>query len=42
MTTLDEHFTAVLQRSQIGKRAGDTITVHLDERIPPTPRRSTR
>jgi len=29
-------------RAQIGKDAGDTITVHLDERIPPTPRRSTR
>jgi hypothetical protein len=29
-------------RALIGKDAGDTITVHLDERIPPTPRRSTR
>jgi len=29
-------------RAQIGKDAGDTITIHLDERIPPTPRRSTR
>ena len=29
-------------RKQIGKDAGDAITVHLDERIPPTPRRSTR
>ena len=29
-------------RAQIGKQAGDTVTVHLDERIPPTPRRSTR
>jgi hypothetical protein len=30
-------------RAQIGKDAGDEITVHLDERIPPTPRtRSTR
>jgi len=29
-------------RAQIGKDAGDTISVHLDERIPPTPRRSTR
>jgi len=29
-------------RTQIGKDAGDTVTVHLDERIPPTPRRSTR
>lgn len=27
-------------RTQIGKDAGDTVTVHLDERIPPTPRRS--
>ena len=25
-------------RAQIGKYAGDEITVHLDERIPPTPR----
>ncbi len=29
-------------RTQIGKEAGDAITVHLDERIPPTPRRSAR
>ena len=29
-------------RHQIGKDAGDTVTVHLDERIPPTPPRSTR
>ncbi len=27
-------------RTQIGKEAGDTVTVHLDERIPPTPRRT--
>ena len=29
-------------RTQIGKDTGDTITVRLDERIPPAPRRSTR
>jgi hypothetical protein len=29
-------------QDQIGKRAGDTVTIHLDERIPPTPRKSTR
>jgi hypothetical protein len=29
-------------RKQVGKDAGDTVTVHLDERIPLTPRRSTR
>jgi hypothetical protein len=29
-------------RTRIGKDAGDTVTIHLDERIPPTPRRSTR
>ncbi len=29
-------------RTQIGKQAGDVVTVHLDEHIPPTPRRSTR
>ena len=30
-------------RARIGKQAGDTITVHLDERIPPPARRrSTR
>jgi uncharacterized protein DUF1905 len=28
-------------RAQIGKQAGDTVTVHLDERLAPTPRRST-
>jgi hypothetical protein len=33
MTALDTTFT---------KDAGDTVTIHLDERIPPTPRRSTR
>lgn len=27
-------------RAQIGKEAGDVVTVHLEERIPPTPRRS--
>ena len=29
-------------QEQIGKHAGDTVTIHLDERIPPTSRRSTR
>lgn len=29
-------------RTHIGKDTGDTITVHLEERIPATPRRSTR
>jgi hypothetical protein len=29
-------------RAQIGKQAGDDVTVHLDERLAPTPRRSTR
>ena len=29
-------------RKQIGKDAGDSVTVQLDERIPPTPSRSTR
>ncbi|MGH3436965.1 MAG: DUF1905 domain-containing protein [Sciscionella sp.] len=29
-------------RTQIAKDARDTVTVHLDERLPPTPRRSTR
>ncbi len=30
-------------RAQIAKNAGDEVTVHLEERIPPTPRkRSTR
>lgn len=29
-------------RTKIGKDAGDTVSVHLDERIPPTPRRSKR
>ncbi len=28
-------------RTLIGKDAGDTVSVHLDERIPPTTRRST-
>jgi len=28
-------------RARIGKQAGDQVTVHLDDRIPPTPRRST-
>jgi hypothetical protein len=28
-------------RSQIGKQAGDTVNIHLSERIPHTPRRST-
>ena len=28
-------------RATIGKQAGDTVSVHLDERIPPAPRRST-
>ncbi len=28
--------------TRIGKDDDDTVTVHLDERIPPTPRRSTR
>jgi hypothetical protein len=27
-------------RTRIGKDAGDTVRVHLDERIPPAPRRS--
>ena len=27
-------------RAQIGKEAGDVVTVHLEERILPTPRRS--
>jgi hypothetical protein len=27
-------------RALIGKEAGDTVSVRLDERIPPTPRRS--
>jgi hypothetical protein len=27
-------------RAQLGKQAGDTVTVHLDERLAPTPRRS--
>jgi hypothetical protein len=27
-------------RTTIGKQAGDTVSVHLDERIPPAPRRS--
>jgi hypothetical protein len=29
-------------RTQIGKDAGGSVTVHLDERIPPTPSRNTR
>jgi hypothetical protein len=29
-------------RARIGKQAGDVVTVHLDERLPPTPRRSSR
>ncbi len=29
-------------RTQIGKDAGDTVSVQLDERIPSAPRRSTR
>jgi hypothetical protein len=29
-------------RAQIGKHAGDTVTVQLDERVPSTPPRSTR
>jgi hypothetical protein len=29
-------------RTQIGRQAGDAVTVHLDERLPPTPRRTTR
>ena len=28
-------------RTDIGKQADDTLTVHLDERIPPTSRRTT-
>ena len=27
-------------RTTIGKQAGDTVSVHLDEPIPPAPRRS--
>jgi Domain of unknown function (DUF1905) len=27
-------------RAEIDKQAGDSVTVHLSERIPPTPRRS--
>lgn len=29
-------------RARLGKQAGDSVTVHLDERIPSTPRRSIR
>ena len=29
-------------RAQIGKQAGDTVTVHLEERLAPTPTRSAR
>lgn len=46
MTTLDKTFTAVLVRTDvqavIGKQPGDTVTVHLDERIAPPARWSTR
>jgi Domain of unknown function (DUF1905) len=28
-------------RSQIGKQAGETVTIHLSERISDTPRRTT-
>ncbi|MGI8759714.1 MAG: DUF1905 domain-containing protein [Jatrophihabitantaceae bacterium] len=28
-------------RARIGKQAGDTVTIHLDKRIPPPPRRNT-
>jgi hypothetical protein len=30
------------ERAQIGKQAGDRVTVHLDGRLSPTPRRSSR
>jgi hypothetical protein len=53
MTTLDRTFTATLHKSpnkggriyvrpQISKQTGDTVTVHLDERLAFTPLRSTR
>jgi hypothetical protein len=29
-------------RARIGKGAGDTVTIHLSERMPPAPRASTR
>ena len=29
-------------RARVDKQTGDIVTVDLDERIPPTPRRSTR
>jgi hypothetical protein len=29
-------------RNKIAKQAGDTVTIHLDERIPPATRRSAR
>jgi hypothetical protein len=29
-------------QARIGKHAGDTVTIHLTERIPPAPRKSTR
>jgi hypothetical protein len=29
-------------QQQIGKAVGDTVTVHLDERLPSTPRTNTR
>ena len=47
MTTLDRTFTTHKVAlpaelcAQIGKQSGDDVTVHLDERIPPTPKRST-
>jgi hypothetical protein len=44
MTALDRTFTATLQKSpaRIGQQAGDSVTVHLDERLEPAPRRSPR
>ena len=48
MTTLDRTFTTHKVAlpaelcAQIGKQSGDDVTVHLDERIPPNPKRSTR
>ena len=27
-------------RAQIGKQAGDAVTIHLNERVPPTPRKT--
>lgn len=29
-------------QEQIGKHAGETVTIHLEERLPPAPRRSAR